>query len=125
MKKLIMSIATIAAVLTVALPVQAETRTYTERECSTDSYGNTTCRDKTTNIETGVITYSNQTVNGYATGSTIRSGYSTGGVAYTTTVQDVAILNTALPTGSSLAAGIIVALGGLSMALKLWLRRAN
>ena len=113
MKKLLTTVALMITALAMSVSVQAATRTYTERECSTDSYGNTTCRDKTTNIETGVITYSNQTVNGYATGGVITSG------------QQIQILNTAVPSGVTLAAGIVVALGGLSMGLKTLLRRLS
>lgn len=126
MKKLLINVAIIAAMGACSAPVFAENRTYTERECSTDSYGNTTCRDKTTNVETGVITYSNQTVNGYATGSTIHNG-NNGYVTYGQTVagQRVAILNTGLPTGPALAAGVIVALGSLSLGVKSLLRHLS
>jgi len=123
MKKLIISSAIMLGLAGAALPVSADTRTYTERECSTDSYGNTTCRDKTTNVETGVITYSNHTVNGYATGSSIGGGYITYGQAVTG--QSVNILNTGLPTGGALVAGVIVALGSLSLAFKVLLRQAK
>ena len=113
MKKLLTTIALAITALAISANVQAATRTYTERECSTDSYGNTTCRDKTTNVETGVITYSNHTVNGYATGGVVTTG------------QQIRILNTAVPSGVSLAATIIVALGGLSMGLKVLLRHLS
>jgi len=122
MKKLIISFAVMLGLASSALPALADSRTYTERECSTDSYGNTTCRDKTINIETGVITYSNHTVNGYATGSS-SGGYITYGQAVTG--QSVNILNTGLPTGGALIAGVVVALGSLSLALKVLLRQVN
>jgi hypothetical protein len=87
--------------------------TITERECSTDNYGNTTCRDKVTDIETGVITYTNAV-------TTTRTETST-----TTGQGQVKILNTAAPAYIDTLAMGLVALGAVSGLIKLKLGRKS
>ena len=114
MKKKIITLAIATLALAVAPLVSADSRTYTERECSTDSYGNTTCRDKTVNVETGVITYSNQQVVGRVDSSVIGTG---GSITYGN-MGGLTILNTGFPDVPSVAAGATVALGGVSYLIK-------
>ncbi len=120
MKKQILGLAIAALALTSVSPVSADNRSYTERECSTDSYGNTTCRDKTVNVQTGVITYSNQRVTGVVDSSVIRSGrsYGRGG-------RGIAILNTGFPDVPSVAAGVTIGVGGLSYLVQKLRRRTK
>lgn len=117
MKKQILGLAIAALALTSVTPINADNRSYTERECSTDSYGNTTCRDKTVNVETGVITYSNQRVTGVIDSSVIGSGRSYG--------RGIAILNTGFPDVPSVVAGITIGVGGLSYLVQKLRRRAK
>ena len=103
MKKTLIAIVTILTL--VSQVSSARAATYTERECSTDNYGNTTCRDKVTNVETGVITYTNETVT-KAVASTGVAG------------QEIKILNTATPAFVPVVATLLVALGAVSMVIK-------
>lgn len=116
MKKVIISL---ALMMMAVAPVMAETRT--ERECSTDNYGNTTCRDKTTDIQTGVITYSNETTT-TVTGGVVNGSTVTGG-RVTSTAEGVEILNTSVPGYVDVLAGVVVALGAGSWLVKRAVRR--
>ncbi|MBQ6438010.1 hypothetical protein IJJ12_01345 [bacterium] len=111
----------IIASMILAMATSVQARTYTERECSTDSYGNTTCRDKITNVDTGVITYSNESVTrGVVSGGRIVSGTTgTRGVVG----QQITILNTATPAFVPMLATGVVALGAVSMVVKTWRRQ--
>ena len=115
MNKLITAFAIICLTAT---SVQAATTT--ERECWTDSYGNTTCRDKITNIETGVITYSNETVT-VSSGTIANTSVTTSSNG--TTSSQMQILNTALPSSASFLAAGSVVLGAVAMVLKQALHR--
>lgn len=86
MKKLMIAIAFLSFL---ALPVQART----DRVCTTDSYGNTTCTESTTNVRTGEIAYSDG-------------------------VHSVEILNTSTPSFVSIIAFGTVSLGAISLYLK-------
>lgn len=108
MKKQLLALAVFSLV---ALPAKVSAETV--RECSTDSYGNTTCRDKTTNVETGVITYSNV------------SSSSSSGTSGTSSSGQMQILNTATPSSVNLLAAAIVALGGVAFVSKRLLRRLS
>ena len=113
MKKQLLALAVFSLV---ALPAKVSAETV--RECSTDSYGNTTCRDKTTNVETGVITYSNVS-------SSSSGGSSSSGTSGTSSSGQMQILNTATPSSVNLLAAAIVALGGVAFVSKRFLRRLS
>ena len=109
MKKIIVTLATFLTAVALVQPVAATT--WTERECHTDSYGYTTCRDKLTNVETGIITYTNGTVT--------YGGVSSGIIAQNTkTVSDVKILNTGSSSTLNAVAATVVGLGVLSLVIK-------
>ncbi len=86
---------TLGLVALCATGVQANTTETIEKVCSTDSYGNTTCSDKVTNVTTGEISYVNKV-----------------------TTKEVEILNTSVPSMVPVLASSIVALGGLSLYFK-------
>jgi hypothetical protein len=90
------------------LPVAATTTT--EKVCTYDSYGNQTCRDKITNVETGEITYTNETVT-----------YSADTISYQDNLTQTEILEAGLPIWFAPAAGVMVGLGVISLILKRFL----
>jgi hypothetical protein len=105
MKRVTTFIIGLSLLAVTVMPVAAATTT--EKVCTYDSYGNQTCRDKITNVDTGVITYANETVT-----------YSDQTVAYRDNLSQAEILDAGLPAWFAPAAGVMVALGAISFVLK-------